>query len=192
MRKLTLLRMKRVAPTEGSPLYTADEKALVCTLLLTEERVLWRGSSRSGLHLQSADPAEFVLGAFLILVGGVFALKLFPLGLLVPNLWAGLYVFFGRPFYESKQRSARTYVVTEESVAIISRWPSMSVQVRPRSSLRGFVVSPRRNGSVTIRFEAPAREPAIFRKFHGPSFAFEFLDDSADAIKALKWVRSSH
>lgn len=123
------------------------------------ERLLWAGSPRPGVTLQTADalliPISLVWGGFacfweyeVIKSGAPLVMRLFGL----PFVAVGLYLILGRFFVDAWRRQSTFYGLTNQRVLI-----AVGPQVRSLNleSLGDVTLSERADGSGTILF-APA------------------------------------
>ena len=129
-------------------------------MLLTGERILWKGKPYDGLILSPSEvfliPFSLLWGKFVVfwninawsISQNVLLFKLFGL----PFLFAGLYITIGRFWVNILLRRRIQYGVTERRILIIKRGGnSKSVDIK---RLPVMELSERDDGSGTIRFGA--------------------------------------
>ncbi len=127
--------------------------------LVTKERLLWTGVPQQGFV---SRPADAFLIPFSILWCGCaifweFAVLIygFPLFLLlfgVPFVITGLYLVFGRFFYDMNLRQNTYYGVTSKRIVIITNFPNRKVNTINMATLGEISISNDRNDVGTITF----------------------------------------
>ena len=140
------------------------------------ERVLWSGQPKQGLRLQASDammiPFSLMWGGFAIFweasaLGLVAAHRnfppsdpgqivswIFPLWC-VPFVVVGLYMIFGRFFYDAALRRKTWYAVTDQRLIILKSLFSSSVTSFDYGQLSGLNLTERGDRSGDITFGAP-------------------------------------
>ena len=120
---------------------------------------MWAGQPRQGVFLRPADalliPFSLLWGGFalfweasVINTGAPFFFKLWG----VPFVLVGLYMIFGRFFFDARQRTDTHYGVTSERVLIVTGWPSPSVKSLALRTLSEVSLNQHTGGPGTITF----------------------------------------
>jgi len=125
------------------------------------ERIVWSGQPQQGLLLRPSDifmiPFSIMWGGFAIFwefsatSGG--APSFFMLWG-IPFVLVGLYMIFGRFFFDSMQRKKTYYALTNERVIIISGVFNQSTKTLDIKKIPEINISTKGNGSGTITFGA--------------------------------------
>ena len=138
-----------------------EQEDLIHGALGPGEQLLWAGRPRQGVMLRPVD-------AFLIpfsLMWGGFAI-FWEVSVLASNapwffvLWGvpfvlfGLYIMFGRFWYDARQRAATVYAVTSERVIIISGVSTQRERSLAIDKISDVTLRERRGGGGTITFGA--------------------------------------
>ncbi len=140
------------------------------------ERLLWSGQPKQGLRLQASDaimiPFSLMWGGFAIFweasALGLFAAHrnfapsgpgqivswFFPLWG-VPFVVVGLYMIFGRFFYDAALRKKTWYAVTDQRLIILKSLFNSSVSSFDYAQLSGLNLTERGDHSGDITFGAP-------------------------------------
>ena len=163
-------------------------------LLGSDERQLWKGQPRQGMFLRRSDalaiPFSLMWGGFAIFweygvltspAPGFFALW----G--VPFVAIGLYMFFGRFFYDARRRAATQYVVSNERVLIItdlfgSRTTSLDLR-----NLADLSLETDGSGNGTIYFVNPSLSRSRNASFGAPAVpCFELGSNARSVYEAIR------
>ena len=127
----------------------------------TGERIIWSGQPKQGLMLRASDavmiPFTLLWGGFAIFwestvlsSGAPFFFRLWG----IPFVLVGLYIIFGRFFFDSAQRSKTYYALTNERVIIISGVFTQNTKTLNIKKLPEINISTKSDGSGTITFGA--------------------------------------
>jgi len=153
--------------------------------LLPHESVVWRGAPEAGVRVRLVDVPLIVFGAFFTLVSLAFVIPLFPLGLLLPHFWIGLYFLVGRFFVDSKIRAATTYAVTDSRALIVRTWPLRRSSSVNLDTVAEIAMTHHRDGTSTITF-GPHHGPFtdVTWGFHRPA-SFEAIRDGRHVMELV-------
>ena len=149
------------------------------------ERVLWEGAPLQGFHCRLTDLASAALGAMFVAASLWFVVQWFPLGLLIPHLWFGLYLLVGRFLVDAKIRRATAYAITETRAIIVSEWPRQRVTTLNYRTTPEISLIHHRSGRGTITF-GPLRRVFASRELRPPRpTAFEAIADPDQVMQLL-------
>ena len=182
------------------------------------ERLLWEGQPKQGVRLQAADafmiPFSFMWGGFAIF-WELAALGLFGFGphakgsshdpmmvRLIFPLWGipfvviGLYIMFGRFFYDAEMRKRTWYAITDQRVLILKNLFSRNVVSFEYRNLPGLNLTERRDGSGDILFGSAPPFAAFSgagwpgtRKYAAPGFYL--VPDAREVYSRIRQVQRS-
>lgn len=135
------------------------------------ERIIWAGVPKQGLMLTSKDvfliPFSLMWGGFaifwetLVLAGGGFGYFMAIFG--IPFVLIGLYLIFGRFFYDAAVRKNTTYVLTNNRIIIKSGILNKNIKSLDLRSLTNVTVDENANGRGTILLASEAAYTGMFR-----------------------------
>jgi hypothetical protein len=164
------------------------------------ERLLWSGQPRSGIRLRPQDayliPFSLLWGGFAIFwefmavtqtsktpgpVGTIFPL----FGL--PFVLVGLYLIFGRFFFDARSRERTFYGVTSERIVIISGVFSQQTKSLQLRTLTDVSLTQRADGSGSITFGPTFSMNAFFPAGAWPGMG-RYASPSFDLIEHAKEV----
>jgi hypothetical protein len=166
------------------------------------EQLLWAGRPRQGVMLRSVDafliPFSLMWGGFAIFwevsvltIGAPWFFALWG----VPFVLAGLYIMFGRFWFDARQRAATAYAVTPERVVIVSGVFSRRIKSLAIDTITDMTLTERKDGGGTITFGAA---PALFWLMNPgagwPSFGHDMvptIELDADARGVYEMIRSA-
>ena len=138
------------------------------------------------LHASRGCP---IVGLFVAVVGGFFAVAMFPFGLLIPHFWVGLYFAFGHLWVDAAIRRHTSYAVTQRRAMLVRRWPWYRSTAINLMTVPEINVVHHRDGTGTISFGSFwnrfARQASLTH--HTPSF--EYIDD-VDHVARLVHIAS--
>jgi len=175
-----------------------DVKSLISRELDGDENLLWYGQPRQGLFLRGSDvfmiPFSLMWGGFAIfweysvLQGGApgfFALW----G--IPFVAIGLYMIFGRFFFEAKQRKNTFYGVTDKRIIILSGIFSKHSKSLAVKLLSDISLKEKKNGigSVILGQENPMAGFMAGSSWPGGKNPTPRLDNIPDSKKVYDIVR---
>jgi hypothetical protein len=128
--------------------------------LLRGERVIWRGRPQQGLLLTGSDgfliPFSLLWGGFSIFwESSVLRAPNAPIVMVlfgIPFVVIGLFLIFGRFFFDAWIRMGGFYALTDRRVLILRRQPSASFQSVSLDRLPEATLNETSNGRGTIRF----------------------------------------
>ena len=140
--------------------------------LSSGEQVLWSGQPRQGILFRGADalmiPFSLMWGGFAIfwelsvlLSGAPMFFALWG----IPFVIIGLYLIFGRFFFEAKHRANTFYAVTNERILIIAGMFSQKVKSMNRRTLSDLSLSEGSGDVGTITFGSGSRFSALYGLF---------------------------
>jgi hypothetical protein len=164
------------------------------------ERIIWSGQPQQGLLLR---PSDIFMIPFSILWGGfaifweLTAISDGPPSFFIlwgiPFVFVGLYMMFGRFFFDSWQRSRIYYALTNERVIIISGIFNQSTKTLDLMKIPELNISKKGNGRGTIIFGA---SPPMAWAYTGSGFpnmgrynivpSFEMIDDAQTVYQHIK------
>jgi hypothetical protein len=140
--------------------------------LSSGEKVLWSGQPKQGVIVRGADafmiPFSLMWGGFAIFweasvlksgAPGFFALWGIPFVLI------GLYLIFGRFFFEAKQRARTFYAVTNERIIIVSGVFNRKVKSLNLRTLSDLSLSEGKEDEGTITFGGGSPLSSMFGGF---------------------------
>ncbi len=162
--------------------------------LLPGEILVWVGQPRKGIFLKKSDavmiPFSIMWGGFaifweamVIMSGGPFFFKLWG----IPFVLVGLYLIFGRFFYDAFVRSQTLYGMTKDRIIIKSGLRFRSVKSFDIRQLGELSVERKSDGSGTILL-GPAAALAPGRWSAGPSTQPPQLEFIEDVDKVYGWI----
>jgi hypothetical protein len=143
--------------------------------LMPNEEIRWTGAPRPGLRLGLGDVPIMLFGGFFTAIALVIAVNTFPLGVLLPHLWVGLYLVGGRFFVECRMRERTTYAITDLRVIIVRSWPRRKVTAINLDAVAEIGMTEHRDGSGTI-------------SFGGSTSPFGALQPGARAVPSLQFI----
>ena len=165
-----------------------------------EERLLWSGQPRGGLRFRPQDifliPFSLMWGGFAIF-WEVMALSTItkapgPVGIVfplfgLPFVAVGLYLIFGRFFFDARSRDRTHYGVTDRRILIVSGVFSQQTKSLQLRTLSDITLSERSDGSGSISF-GPSHPMAGFFPAGGWPGSRGYLPPSFDMIEDAKIV----
>lgn len=164
-----------------------------------DERLLWSGMPRQGLHLRPSDwylvPFSLMWGGFAIfweymVISGGAPGFFWIWG--IPFVLIGLYLIFGRFFADSYQRARTYYGVTDQRVLIRSGFFNSRITSIAVQNLGEFSLTERSDRSGSITFGTPN---ATYPAWWGSSWpgtsnrlapAFDLIDDVRQVYNAIR------
>lgn len=174
------------------------------------EKVLWAGQPRQGIFLRASDAAAI---PFSLLWGGfaifwetmaltmtrhgkgapLFVQIIFPLWG-VPFVVIGLYMIFGRFFYDAWRRARIWYGVTDRRALIVRTGPTRTVTSFDLRSLGEVVFQEHGDGTGTLIFG-----PVVVSRNRGFNFlgagvppnAFDHTPDANQAYRIVRQVQQA-
>lgn len=152
------------------------------------EQVLWEGKPAPGMRFSWTDIPSTVVGLAFIAISLVFVVVLFPFGLLIPHLWVGLYVAFGRYPAEAKMRANTSYAVTDQRALILSTWPRRRFESINPGAVGAITLSERNDGTGTIVFGPGSAQWEPWSKSRRRSPSFQFVDHPAQVLQVINSV----
>lgn len=163
-----------------------------------DEKLIWTGIPRRGLTLRPGDalmiPFSLLWGGFAIYweysvinIGGPIFMVIFG----IPFVVIGLYMIFGRFFYEAAARKNTMYGITQDRILILSGLFSRSVESHNINTLQTATLTEKPNGSGTIVLAAESKMHAMFRGSSWPGMGNKLapaLDMIPDARKVYRLI----
>jgi hypothetical protein len=164
------------------------------------ERIIWSGQPQQGLMLRAADvfmiPFSLMWGGFAIFWefgvvsgGAPFFFMLWG----VPFVLVGLYIIFGRFFFDSAQRSKTYYALTNERVIIISGLFNQNTKTLGLKMLPEINISTKGNSKGTITFGTSHPMAWMYSGSGFPNMgryniapSFEMIDDAKTVYQHIK------
>jgi len=164
------------------------------------ERIIWSGQPQQGLKLRPSDifmiPFSIMWGGFAIFWefgvtsgGAPFFFMLWG----IPFVLVGLYMIFGRFFFDSVQRSKTYYALTNERAIIISGVFNQNTKSLDIKKLPEINISTKSNGSGTIIFGASHPMAWMYSGSGFPNMgryniapSFEMIDDAKTVYQHIK------
>lgn len=202
------LNSPHVAPVAAKPSkepMNFDARQIIQRELDSGERLLWAGVPRQGIVFRGSDlfmiPFSLLWGGFAIF-WEIVALSLpkedagvvayvFPLfGL--PFVIVGLYMIFGRFFYDSNKRAKIFYGLTDKRVIIVSGLFSKRVRSLNLSTLSDVSLTEKSDFSGTITFGQESQAANIFGGSSFPGMGgnnvpkFEFIENAKEVYNQLR------
>lgn len=166
-----------------------------------DEQVLWTGAPEPGFRFRLIDIPLSLFGLVFAAIGGSFALASFPFGLLIPHLWVGLYIAFGRFIVERIFRESTGYAVTDRRAMIVRTWPSRRSTDINVHALAGLDLIEHRDGTGTIRFSAAgargwwdrtrSRQSANWANPNRGGPAFEYIKHPHRVLEILRSLQAA-
>ena len=172
-----------------------------------DERLLWKGTPRTGIRLRPNDaylvPFSLFWGGFAIFweySAITETLRRNPSALLftlfgIPFVLMGLYIVFGRFFVDAKMRANTEYAVTNRRAIIVSGLFSRSVRSIDLQSTPEITLSEKADNSGTINFGpvpygwGSRRDPWSFGM---PSqSAFEMIENARSVYEIIQQAKSA-
>lgn len=167
------------------------------------ERIIWSGQPQQGLMFRQSDilaiPFSLLWGGFamvwefiVVSNGAPFFFTLWG----IPFVLIGLYMIFGRFFYDSALRRKTYYALTNERAIIISGLFNRNTRSLDIKKLPEINISTKANGKGTITFgalppmawmAAGSGFPSRGRYNMPPSF--EMIDDAKNVYQQIKRVQ---
>jgi hypothetical protein len=149
------------------------------------ERVVWEGAPIQGFRFRLIDLANAFLGLMFVAASLWFVVHWFPLGLLIPHLWIGLYFLIGRFLLDAKIRRSTGYAITDTRAIVVTEWPRYRlITVNYRSTPEISLVH-HRSGRGTISFGPPRRVFSSREVFPLRPTAFESISDPDQVMQLL-------
>lgn len=171
--------------------------AAIQSLLEPGEEILWSGRPQQGLILRPSDglaiPFSLVWCGFAIFWESQViehgAPDFFDIWG-IPFVLIGLYLVFGRFFYDAFQRRRTYYAITNQRVVIVTRAFSNNIRTLALEGLTDINLSVKTNGRGTLRFgrDASAYGSFSFRwpGMSGMAPAFEGIDNAAAVLRIVR------
>jgi hypothetical protein len=169
------------------------------------ERIVWSGQPKQGFLLKPADalliPFSLLWGAFAIFwEASVIAVAIegklpFPISIIFPLfgfpfVLIGLYMTFGRFFFDRAQRSKTYYALTNERAIILSGLRSHNVKSIDYKNLPEINISTKKDGPGTITFGSEPPPARFSWDFPGRSkylaSSFEMIEDARMVYQLVK------
>lgn len=167
------------------------------------ERIIWNGQPQQGLRLRPSDalmiPFSLIWGGFAIIwesmvvsLGAPFFFMLWG----IPFVLVGIYMIFGRFFFDSFQRSKTFYALTNERVIIISGVINQNMKTLNIKKIPEINISSKEDGKGTITFGAThpmawmnsgSGFPSLGRYNISPSF--DMIDDAKAIYQQIKQLQ---
>ncbi len=158
--------------------------------LLPGESVVWEGKPVEGVRFQAIDIPRTVFGLFFTGISLIFVVSSFPLGLLLPHFWIGLYLVGGHYFFDAKARSHTSYALTQSRAIIVRRWPRYRLRTVNLLTVSEIGLTRSKDGTGTVTFGGQSFSGARMQfGNHGPP-AFECISE-VDEVMRLAHVASS-
>lgn len=137
-----------------------DSEFVISQELRPDEKLIWSGQPKKGIHLRDSDLLIIVLGMFgsvfaffigflTIIMGGLIGITL--LGV-IPFIVIGLYMAIDRIFVEALVRKNTFYGLTTDRVIIITRLLRKKVKEIGLRRLENIKLMPSEDGSGSIAF----------------------------------------
>jgi hypothetical protein len=174
------------------------------------ERLLWSGMPRQGLMLRQNDrvmiPFSLVWAGFVVFWESSVIIEHAPLWFAawgIPFVCAGIYVVFGRFFYDAWRRAGTAYGLTTERVLISTRGfnTGASVTSFDLASLPTMSLTEQANGRGSIAFGQLAFEQSTFGRRNEPWSTtwggipsvptFEFIPDAKAVYDQIRAARDA-
>ena len=140
--------------------------------------------SRS-LRFTLVDIPMTMFGLVFTGINAMFLVNTFPIGLLIPHFWLGLYFLFGRFFVDAKIRQSTAYAITDTRVLVVRTWPTNRLHTLTLRSLPEVSLSRHRDGTSTIRIGSVSRTAAEVSWGRRSGVAFEFITDADHVMRLL-------
>ena len=171
----------------------AQSSSLIDAALAPGEQLLWSGRPRSGLSFESTDlltvPFSLMWGGFAIFWeymaihgGAPFFFALWG----VPFVGVGLYMIFGRFFYDALSRANTWYGLTDKRVIIITNLFGNSQKTVPlaQTGAINLSVNGDRSGTITFGTPLPLYSPFMRTYRAGPP-AFRMIENVKDVYDKI-------
>ena len=136
-----------------------DADSVIQSELQPDERLLWSGQPIRGVRLSAADafliPFSILWGGFAIFWESVVIAQGRPLFFAlwgIPFVVIGLYLMFGRFWFDAAQRARTFYALTDRRIIIVSGVFSHSTRSLNLRTLSDITLTKKQNGSGTISF----------------------------------------
>ena len=164
------------------------------------ERIIWSGQPQQGLILRPSDalmiPFSLMWGGFAIFWesmavsgGAPFFFMLWG----IPFVLMGLYMIFGRFFFDSMQRSKTYYALTNERAIIISGVFNQNTKTLDIRKLPEINISTKGDGRGTITFGASHSMAWMYSGSGFPNMgryniapSFEMIDNAKAVYQHIK------
>ena len=158
------------------------------------ERLLWSDRPRSGIRLRAQDlflvPFSLLWGGFAIFWEASVISKGAPLFFMlwgIPFVCVGLFLIFGRFFFDAHNRARTFYGVTNERIIIVSGIFSQQTKSLSLRTLTDLSLTQRNDGSGTITFGPGTALNGFFPAGGWPG-AGRYAPPSFDLIERAKEV----
>jgi hypothetical protein len=172
-------------------------------LLEPGENILWIGQPQQGLMLRASD--GFTIPFSLLWCGFAIFWEFMALehgapGFFdawgIPFVLIGLYMVFGRFFFDAFQRARTNYAVTDQRVLIATQGFTTSVRTLAIEGLTDINVSLKPNGRGTLKFgrDVSPYGSFAFRGWPGAGSmapAFEGIDNAIDVLHIIRDARKA-
>jgi hypothetical protein len=160
-----------------------------------DEELLWNGQPKQGIIFRKSDvfaiPFSLLWGGFaifwessVITTDAPWFFKLFG----IPFVLAGLYIIFGRFFFDAKQRSKSFYAVTNQRIIIINGVFSRAVKSMNLRTLSDISLTESKNSEGTITFGPSSPFSSMFGGFSGWPGTAGQMSPQFDSIQNAKQV----
>jgi hypothetical protein len=178
-----------------------EQKRLLDSQLAPGELLLWSGQPRQGVFLRPADalviPFSLLWGGFAVFWNASVWASDAPFFFRIwgiPFLVVGLYMIFGRFFFDSFQRSKTYYGVTNERIIVVSGVFSRNIKSLSLKTLTDVSLSERSDLSGTITFGPQgstwsANVPVSFGRKQDP--AYPVFDSIQNAKQVYDTIRNA-
>ena len=163
----------------------------------SREQLLWAGQPRKGLTLRASDammiPFSLLWGGFAIFWEySVIHSSAEWFGIIwgIPFVSVGLYMIFGRFFFDSWKRDKTFYGVTDQRIIIVSNLFGRKLKSLNIRTLQDITLEQKSDESGTITFNSPEKQwwnnNAWFRQGQPELPSFEMIQEAKKVYEIIR------